>query len=174
MKYESQVFRKEQINYDLAYLLGLAGSLSIKLDNNKRCLFYEKMPTAEKTLAIKNMSDSIIQDGNVTPVKEALKNINPRLLHAILGLYTELGEMIHNIVLTNGNVDEVNMVEEAGDLSWYFRLLAEVLNTTPEKIIEINQAKLDARYGAGQLSGSERDLEKERQVLEAATQQIAK
>ena len=171
MKYESQVFRKEQINDEFATFVSIVGSLSISLDKHKRELFYEKLPNDEKKKVIRDTAQFLAKDKSIEDVKTSLKNINPRLLHAILGLYTELGEMIHNIVLTNGNVDEVNMIEEAGDLSWYFRLLAEVLNTTPEKIIEINQAKLDARYGAGQLSGSERDLEKERQVLEAATQQ---
>lgn len=173
MKYESQVFRQDKINDELATFVSIVGSLSISLDKHKRELFYEKLPNNEKKKVIRDTAQFLAKDKSVEDIKTSLKNINPRLLHAILGLYTELGEIIHNIVVTNGKVDEVNMIEEAGDLSWYFRLLAEVLNTTPEKIIEINQAKLDARYGAGQLSGSERDLEKERQVLEAATQQTA-
>lgn len=70
------------------------------------------------------------------------------LIHAILGIASEAGEMLERLqdIIEYKNIDDINMIEEAGDLQWYVALLARTLNITINDIQEANIAKLRKRY----------------------------
>ena len=55
---------------------------------------------------------------------------NNRLLHAIMGLSTEISELIEGYVENKGNK---NTLEEIGDMLWYMGLSYSVLNITFEE-----------------------------------------
>lgn len=97
--------------------------------------------------------------------------INERLLHACLGIQTESGEFSDNIkkCLFYGRALNVfNAKEELGDLLWYIALAIDELRTTFEEVMELNIAKLRARYPEQFTSEKalNRNLEEERNILE--------
>ncbi len=74
------------------------------------------------------------------------------LVHAVLGLVTELGELADPIkkhVIYGKPLDEVNIEEEAGDMDWYASLLLTAIHSFRSDIMSANIAKLKRRYPAG-------------------------
>jgi len=116
-----------------------------------------------KSVVLKNEKSEIHSD-----------KIDPRLLHAVLGISDEAGELtgaIKKSLMYGKDLDLVNIAEELGDLIWYVFLAIDSLGLTIERVQEINSAKLnEARYKEG-FSHDEainRDLKRERDVLESA------
>ena len=101
-------------------------------------------------------------------------NIDRRLLHSIMGIADEAGELMgaaKKALMYNKPLDTVNIIEELGDLLWYFTLAMHSLGVTIEQVQEINSAKLNgARYKDGFTHDEaiNRNLSEERSVLEAA------
>lgn len=98
-------------------------------------------------------------------------NGSARLLHAGIGMATESGEILDQLKkhLYYGKVlDEVNLVEEIGDLFFYMAIACDSLGVSFEDVMKKNNAKLRARYGDRFTSEAaiNRDLEKERSILE--------
>ena len=94
-----------------------------------------------------------------------------RLLHAGIGLATESGEFLDAIkkhVFYGKELDRVNLQEELGDLFWYMAIACDELGIEFEPIMDRNIEKLRARYGEkfSEDRAENRDLEKERQILE--------
>lgn len=86
-----------------------------------------------------------------------------RVLHAILGLMTETGELADILKrhLFYGEPLKVEgkggLIEEAGDISWYLALLSDVISDLSsgvglEVILKRNLDKLAARYKDGQFT----------------------
>ncbi len=75
---------------------------------------------------------------------------NTDLIHAALGLTTEVGELadpIKKAMFYGKPLDEANIKEEAGDLLWYLAgPLCRALGCTLEELAAANIAKLRARY----------------------------
>lgn len=77
-----------------------------------------------------------------------------RLVHAFMGLATEVGELgtpikaaaIYNKPLLEVPEQVANLREELGDLLWYVALAANALGMNLDEIAEENIAKLRARY----------------------------
>lgn len=95
-----------------------------------------------------------------------------RLLHAALGLETEVGEIqdaLKKHIFYGKKLDIVNLAEEMGDVFWYLAVLSDVLEAPFEQVMEKNIAKLRARYGDKFTSEKalNRDLETERKILES-------
>lgn len=93
------------------------------------------------------------------------------ILHAVLGIYSEAGELLEHLWDVMGGrctVDFVNFNEELGDIYWYLALLHNTLGTKPSESWIKNIDKLKARYGDKFYAGRAlyRDLKKERKVLE--------
>lgn len=93
------------------------------------------------------------------------------LLHASLGLGTESGEFQDNIkrfFFYGKPLDNVNLIEELGDVLWYVALAASALGVTLEEVMQKNVDKLSARYPEKFTAEKaiNRDVEKEREVLE--------
>lgn len=107
-------------------------------------------------------------------------NIDSRLLHSIMGISDEAGELMgaaKKALMYNKPLDKVNIIEEFGDLLWYLFLGMDSLGITLEQVQEINSVKLNgARYSNG-FSKDEainRNTDKERQIMEEAISSLIK
>lgn len=99
-----------------------------------------------------------------------------KVLHAIVGLSTECGELMEAVYKAKWNgekFDEVNCKEELGDLFWYMAILFREFGFNLEDILQRNSDKLNLRYGAKftEEKAINRDLAAEREVLENGNKQ---
>src|ERR1044072_8062077 len=76
-----------------------------------------------------------------------------RLLHAAMGMTTEVGELMDALkrhIFYGKPLDFVNLAEEAGDNAWYWAILVDVVEKmsgiTADEVLQRNIAKLKARY----------------------------
>jgi NTP pyrophosphatase (non-canonical NTP hydrolase) len=110
-------------------------------------------------------------------IRERMKSVRAiRLMHSILGLASEVGEIADQLkkhVFYGKELDVVNLAEELGDVFWYEALMANELATTHpdisfDSIEEVNIAKLKKRYGDkfSEQRAVKRDLDVERRILE--------
>jgi NTP pyrophosphatase (non-canonical NTP hydrolase) len=93
-----------------------------------------------------------------------------RLLHVAFGLVTEAGEFADTIkkyIFYGKKIDRTNMVEEIGDLLYYIAIFCDIFETDFEKIMELNNKKLQSRYGEkfSREKALNRDLEEEKKIL---------
>lgn len=100
-----------------------------------------------------------------------LKPYELEMLHAILGIISEGGELLEMFmarVSVGRVVDRTNAREEAGDVQWFLQLLIKSLGGTQEEIMHMNIEKLRKRFGDkySDLAGLVRDQESERELLE--------
>lgn len=99
------------------------------------------------------------------------ENVNLRLLHSAMGIFTEAGEAIElvRLQLEGKPFDTVGWGEEIGDLSWYEALGCDAAGVDRDQILQANIRKLEKR-NRGQTFSAEgtlnRDLEAERAILE--------
>lgn len=123
-------------------------------------------------------------NGTVRPLDNSPPvEINTRILHAIMGMIDEAGEMCSlakGVIYYKKELDFTNLLEEMGDMLWYWFLgvdeIAKLLETTPKEIFgaiyDMNRAKLYHRYlkkeEYNKEGATKRDLVFERKVLEAA------
>ncbi len=96
---------------------------------------------------------------------------NVRLLHASMGIAGEGGEVadaIKKVIFYGKKLDAVNLAEECGDLFWYIAVACDELGIDFEKVMEMNIAKLRARYGEKftEHAAANRDKQAERDVME--------
>jgi NTP pyrophosphatase (non-canonical NTP hydrolase) len=128
----------------------------------------------------KNYVQNVLRtDCPVTP--ELVDRIsNPqtiRLIHAAFGLATESGEfldMLKKHIFYGKPLDLVNAKEELGDTMWYVGMAIDVLKTTLDEVMTINIDKLKLRYPEKftEHHAENRDLESERNLLEAGTTNV--
>lgn len=100
-----------------------------------------------------------------------LANLDPRLLHAGVGIFTEAGELVESLqkAYETGVMDKVNFGEEIGDVEWYQAIGFDATGVTEESCREKNIAKLRKRYPAkfDAYAAVNRDLAAERAILES-------
>jgi NTP pyrophosphatase (non-canonical NTP hydrolase) len=137
-----------------------------ELDKLKKFIFYGKpLPNeGEPYLAFYDFEEKELA------IEPSVKTI--RLLHGILGIATETGELtfpLEKHLFEGAELDEVNLLEELGDGDWYKSIVFDSLGEdsfepTWEKIVN----KLKARYGTkfDANSAINRNLEAERAILE--------
>lgn len=140
-----------------------------QLDHLKKFIFYGKeLPATFQCL------------GSFKKAKPELLVANARLIHAVLGIASESGELISDqekdgswkglywFLAGRIELDAVNFLEECGDIMWYFALLCAVLNGVPIQVLQSNIDKLRTRYPEKftELNALVRDLVAERTVLE--------
>lgn len=93
-----------------------------------------------------------------------------RLLHGIIGIATEAGEMLEALRqgVEDGVFDLTNVAEEVGDNQWYAAAILRALKTNFESIQRTNIAKLRARFPNKftEFDANNRNLQAERQILE--------
>lgn len=125
------------------------------------------MKTAEEYVELAKLTD--VQD--YQPVKDRIAALPPELMHAMLGITSEAGEVADQFkrhLIYGKELDEINLMEEIGDLFWYCAILSHHIDISFVTIMERNIAKLKARYPGKFTKDSaiNRDLEKERRILE--------
>lgn len=90
--------------------------------------------------------------------------------HMLFGMMTELGELVDSYkkhYAYGKKLDMVNVMEEMGDIMWYWAGLCSITGINPEYTLSVNIQKLQARYPEKftEDSALNRDLEKERKIL---------
>lgn len=105
--------------------------------------------------------------------QKTLEQLDPRVVHAVIGLATESVELIEALlesIKSSNPIDRVNLLEELGDINWYHAILIDALNGDWAKVQETNIAKLQAR-NKGKAFNAEatinRDVAAERAILES-------
>jgi len=98
-------------------------------------------------------------------------NLNERILHGVLGVGTEAGEIqnaVKKSIFYGRQLDKTNLKEEIGDILWYIAILLNECDWTFEDVMERNIAKLRKRYPEQftDEAANNRDLKGERAVLE--------
>ena len=93
------------------------------------------------------------------------------LLHGIMGISTETGELMDVMkkkLAYNKPADVVNVKEEIGDVLWYVAYIIHTQGWDIESIMERNIEKLRVRFGEkfSLDKAIHRDLPAERKVLE--------
>jgi NTP pyrophosphatase (non-canonical NTP hydrolase) len=101
----------------------------------------------------------------------SLNDSDKENLHMILGLTTEVGELADTYkkyLAYNKPIDTVNAQEEVGDIMWYIVNLCTLNGWDIEQIMDVNIAKLKARYPEKFTTemATHRNLEEERKILE--------
>lgn len=142
------------------------------LDRYKKLLFYGEDANKQR------FRDNNIANKDGYSITEAFSDDNESeikaryILHAILGVMTEAGEMGEAIraALTGqpGGLDDVNLLEESGDVKWYLAMLARALGNAWDDDERCNIAKLRARFPDkfNSEAANNRDLDNERTILE--------
>lgn len=175
----------------LHILLNTAETSAAILNLAKRTIFYGKPMESDKlreyaeNLAgygrlIYEMSDHLATPndfenfGGLPPEAQNIKpgNVDLRLLHAAMGIFTESGEAIELVrkQLEGHEFDTVGWGEEiGGDISWYQALGHDAAGTDEDVEREKNIRKLELR-NKGKVFNAEatvnRDTEAERAILE--------
>jgi len=152
---------------ELTSVLGACVSYLEDLDKIKKALFYGRSYTNIVTYGhtLENLPVQIGLTGKT--IAEST-----RLIHGIIGIATEAGELLEALLSSIENeteLDVVNLCEEVGDTLWYQAAILRVAGTTFEKVGETNIAKLRERFGDkfSEFDANNRDLEAERAILEA-------
>ncbi len=136
-----------------------AGNL---LDQSKKGLFYGKQPSAA-------VFDVMHHTSNEST--DILNHVDPDLLHAAIGLFTEATELLEAIVKCRGGqqtLDRTNFVEELGDHEFYLAMAYRRLCVMPAQVKQINHDKLVKRFPEKFCADKaiNRDVAAERQILE--------
>lgn len=108
--------------------------------------------------------------GDSEEIKQRLSG-NVTLLHGIIGICTEAGEIQDQFkkhVWYGKELDMVNIKEELGDILWYIQLICNEMVVTITDLQITNMRKLEQRYKGKFSTGAalDRDLEAERKELE--------
>lgn len=88
-------------------------------------------------------------------IAEELTAANAHLIHMVLGISGEAGELldaIKKVAIYNKPVDMQNVIEELGDIEFYLEGIRQGLGVTREQTLEANIAKLAERYKGFQYS----------------------
>lgn len=170
---KSTSFHGDKVSFQLFYDTLATTIFNLQqLDKMKKSLFYGK--------------DNFVVDNargtcNQLPVeclsKDENSNTGIDVLHAVLGIATEAGELLEAIqigLFGEDDFDLVNIAEEVGDVFWYQAILANAASKSFEEIQATNIAKLRARFPNKftELDAQVRDLEKERGILELNSAEI--
>lgn len=102
--------------------------------------------------------------------EEGRKALDMRILHAVMGLSTEAGELlgiVKRYTFYNSAMLAEEMKEEIGDLMWYLALLLDATGLDLQEIMDANIEKLRIRHGDKfrQDNDTNRDEEAEKKVF---------
>jgi NTP pyrophosphatase (non-canonical NTP hydrolase) len=151
--------------------LGASVFAGATMDQLKKFAFYGKAPDSFQNLH--TWAEEFGVGLCVSPeVAARLNDLKiQRLLHVGSGLQTEASEFneaLLNYILQGKSIDDVNLMEELGDVLWYLGIGCRVLGTTVLTLLRQNIAKLFVRYRSKfTIAGAiDRDLSSERATLE--------
>ena len=94
-----------------------------------------------------------------------------RLIHGIVGIATEVGELLENLktaIEENEQLDWVNLAEECGDVFWYIAAISDFTGFDFESMQKTNIEKLKARFPEKftEEKANNRNTTLERKILE--------
>ncbi len=143
-----------------------AVDLGDEVDALKRAVFYGSVYPEEAASRYAEHAPLHIQPGEETPGRPSVD-----MLHSAMGIFTEAAELLAAICASayaDKEFDEVNAIEELGDLEWYMAVLRSRLGVSQESVQRRNIAKLKARYPERFASehALNRDLTRERNALD--------
>lgn len=105
-------------------------------------------------------------------IHERLRNTRIlRLLHASMGLCTEAGEFADQLkkyIFYRKDLDEINLIEELGDILWYMAISLDALRKSFSECMAANNRKLRQRYEKqkfAEAAANRRDLPAEIRAL---------
>jgi len=78
-----------------------------------------------------------------------LNGVTPRIEHAVMGIVTEAGELMHDVKrakVYNKKFEAEHLLENTGDLFWYIALLCDAMNVSFEELWEESIKKLEERF----------------------------
>lgn len=123
----------------------------ITADAIKRSLFYGDKAIGERLQEGTNKMQAFYQLLESKEVTLSPDEIN--LLHGILGIASEAGELLEELIeakLTDREVNKTDgkgsVKEESGDVMWYQGVILRYIGSTFEQVAGSNIAKLKARY----------------------------
>jgi len=124
-------------------IMGLTG------DFMKRTLFYRVHKGLDDYYSkeldrVNELSKAIDTTGEINFISDEIN-----MIHAILGIQSELSELTEALVgaVTSGKrIDVVNVKEEAGDILWYTAMLLRAIGSSFEEAAQSNIDKLKVRY----------------------------
>lgn len=147
-------------------------------DGYKKSIFYNRPQKLEDEFHghLENISEIVnrLKEGKQGET-EPVTNINPRVLHGIVGVMTESGELcqiMHNLIVNpEAEIDPIHVQEEMGDgmaSGWYPAIIHDALGLDPVETHDKLIRKLRARYpeGFSEELAISRDLTREREELE--------
>ena len=163
----STSFHSDKVSHELLkHVLEICIPELRDLDFIKKALFYGKGLTPPLESSEKCIGRSPIQIRGLSP--DPYTAIN--LLHGIIGLATEAGELLEALLLSlNGQeIDVVNISEEVGDIQWYAAAILKAIGSDFETVQRTNIAKLRARFPNKftEYDANNRNLDIERAILE--------
>jgi phosphoribosyl-ATP pyrophosphohydrolase len=148
------------------------------LDMIKKNAFYGKPFNRQKWQNVVGELNAAIASGAEAsrkalnhPVPPVALEFDVRTAHAIIGINTEAGELVENmmeVVFDGKEFDAVNFGEEVGDLMWYTAVGLDATGQEFDQCLATNKAKLEARYNKGKFTSEDainRDLDTEREIL---------
>lgn len=73
-----------------------------------------------------------------------------------LGLPGETGEVVEILKkrVRDGNLDILNLKKELGDVLYYWVMLCNAFDLSPDEVIQANKDKLNSRQARGTMQGS--------------------
>lgn len=123
------------------------------------------MPTGFRLVIPDNLRTAILEkleqtrsipyDNFVDGLAKPLPTIAQELHHATTGMSGEAGELLDITkklwIYEKPITDEVvqHLVEELGDIRWYYQLMLNTLGITDEMVLAFNKSKLLKRYPGG-------------------------
>lgn len=171
-----QIFENRMQEESMQMLLQLTQTAGMAADILKKGVFYGKDMSGLRSAMEEAFDEGPDADSDTKPPAQGpLANKKKiRLLHAFLGMLSELAEMaepLEQYVFEGKDLDDINMMEESGDHFWYHSVWLDALSFDMEEPMRRNIAKLAKRY-PGQVftedAAINRDHEKERQELEGS------
>lgn len=110
----------------------------------KRYVYYG----TELPAGLRGQTTSILKEAIEVVIKDDDATI--RLVHAVLGMLSELREVLDVILdpskVPEGQTFEENLFEESGDLKWYGALFDAAINADPVSVARANILKLCRRF----------------------------
>lgn len=112
------------------------------VDTVKKNLFYRKPIDRE-------MVESLLVTEEFANLPFQMDAVDVDIIHAILGLYTEAGELLDLLftaLLDGKPIDPAKLMDEGGDHLWYLAIMFKKLGVKFEEIAGLNNAKLRVRF----------------------------
>lgn len=170
----SNKFHADKVNFPAFMYRLRAAILALNaLDEVKKSLFYGRDFVVPPPNEASNEHDWRIALSHLSPDTTDAEH----LLHGIIGLATEAGELLEAVQRSfdkEKQLDLVNVCEEVGDGKWYMAVIAKAAGFEWGQDEAVNIAKLRKRFPNAftEHDANNRDLDAERKVLEGGDERV--